>query len=507
MSDAGSMRWNAQVVPPSEADPEQHPAYFRRNQEAPPAAVLVFHGIGEELRFETLSRAASLLLVEAENRRATVESVVIRSVPRDAAANDLEVRAELSWTESNGTKRQVHVYESYWAPLTLGKVTYWETVRFLAASGWNGIRGAFFSGRFGTFQRWLFGQFRTLKVSLGTVPLLATLMLMVGFVAAIIAMAAAAVPGVAKQVGSGDARRDFANAAGFIYHQIAIPLNEIVRFVGSVVANVEGRSEQPSWINHLLFYPDVSREHLGQAVLAFVLWVGLVTLAYWVRNLLTIYAGSLVAYLSPYKDSKFEDLRHQIQQRGLDLASLVYDGHEFPSGWIPRYNEIVILGHSLGSVIAYDTLNAMINKQAAKLHSGVPNPVIERTKALITFGSPLDKTAFLFRAQLKIGRTRLDREGELRETMVSAVQPLITDYPMYRCNPVPPPRRPRWINLWSRMDVISGSLDYYDDPSILPNDPRHVQNQIDRGAWKPIAAHNQYWTTKLLRQSVYSELF
>jgi len=185
----------------------------------------------------------------------------------------------------------------------------------------------------------------------------------------------------------------------------------------------------------------------------------------------------------------------------------VYDGHELPSGWIPRYSEILILGHSLGSVIAYDTLNAMINKQAAKLHSGAPNPVIERTKALITFGSPLDKTAFLFRAQLKIGRTRLDREGELRETMVSAVQPLITDYPMYRFNPSPPPRRPRWINIWSRMDIISGSLDYYDDPSILPNDARHVQNQVDRGAWKPIAAHNQYWTTKLLRQTVYSELF
>src|SRR5215472_17549343 len=95
MRTKNSRKWNAIVEPPSVADHQAHAAYFESNREAPPAAILVFHGVGEEVRFETLSRAASLLLVEAEGRGATGISVAIRSVPKDAACSALEVRAEL----------------------------------------------------------------------------------------------------------------------------------------------------------------------------------------------------------------------------------------------------------------------------------------------------------------------------------------------------------------------------------------------------------------------------
>jgi hypothetical protein len=502
-----AMRWAPTIAPPSLAERETHPAYFKQMQEALPAAVLVFHGIGEEVRFETLSRAASLLLVEAEERGATDISVVIRPVPKDAAVTDLEVRAELAWTETDGTKRNVHVYESYWAPLTVGKVTYWETVCFLAAAGWNGLRGTVFSGKWRTFNRWLFGEFWPLKVTAGTLPLLVVLMGLVGFIALIIAMAADAVAGIAKQIGTGPVRQQWTNVATFIYDQVAVPWNCILQFAGRVVAHLQGNSMQPEWLQSLMFPAGASWAHWIYAVVAFSVWIGLVLLAFWFKGILTQYAGSLVAYLSPYKDSKWEDLRHRIQQRGLDIACLVYEGYKLPSGWIPRYDRILILGHSLGSVIAYDTLNAMINIEAARLPKGAPNPAVERTKGLITFGSPLDKTAFLFRVQLNTGDGRLDSEGELRETMVSAVQPLISDYDSYRFNPAPPPQRPKWINLWSRMDIISGHLDYYDKPTVPQTDPRHVQNMIDPGATKPIAAHNQYWTTKLLRKTAYDELF
>ncbi len=510
MAETNPMRWKATIAPPSKLDPERrelHASYFARLRDVPPAAVIVFHGIGEEVRFETLSRAASLLLVEAEERGATDISVVIRSVPKDDKGTDLEVRAELSWKERNGTQRHVDVYEVYWAPLIAGKITYWETVVFLASSGWNGLRGAFLSGAPGTFQRWLFGAFKTLRVTAGTVPLLVVLMFLVGFVAAIIAMAASAVAGVAKQIGDGATKQSLISAATFIYHQIVTPWNFIVVFIGGLIGRLQGDSSSPGWIDNVQFNPVLSGQHWVQAFFAVAVWASLVAFAYWFKDILTSYAGSLVAYLSPYKDSKFEELRHQIQQRGLDLARLVYDGHSLKSGWIPLYDDIVILGHSLGSVIAYDTLNAMINIEAAKLSPGTHNPAIQRTRSLITFGSPLDKTAFLFRVQLKLGSGRLDEEGELRETMVSAVQPLITDYGLYRFNPVPPPRRPKWINIWSRMDIVSGELDYYDDPGDPPADPRHVQNMIDPQANIPLAAHLQYWTNKLLRHTTYDELF
>jgi hypothetical protein len=504
-------RWNPILVPPSRLEEPAHAAITEaaqvtRTTQDDPTAVLVFHGIGEEVRFETLSRAASLILVEAEERAASGISVVIRSLPKDAAATALEVRAELSWTEADGTERLVHVYEAYWAPLTVGKVTYLETVSFLAASGWNGLRGTVFSGSFGTFQRWLFGQFRSLRITAGTAPLLLLLMTMIGFVAAIIAMAASALAGVAKYAGTGGPSGIF-NAASFIYNQIAIPWNTVMSFAVRQVAHAWGCQHDPVWLDRIVFSTKLSLQFWWQGLAAFILWAALIRAAYFVRFFLVQYAGSVVAYLSPYKDSKFDELRHQIQQVGLDAANLVYNGYKLPSGWIPEYKRVVILGHSLGSVIGYDTLNAMINAEAARNPEGYPDSVVGRTKAFITFGSPLDKTAFLFRVQLKVGGDRLDSQGELRETMVSAVQPLIASYEDYRFNRTRTPPGPKWINIWSRRDVISGHLDYYDDPAVAQADPKHVQNRIDHDAWIPIAAHNQYWTKKLLRATVYDELF
>ena len=48
---------------------------------------------------------------------------------------------------------------------------------------------------------------------------------------------------------------------------------------------------------------------------------------------------------------------------------------------------------SLGSVIAYDALNALLNEDALNQHA---LKVAERTRVLATFGSPLDKIAYVF---------------------------------------------------------------------------------------------------------------
>ena len=372
MSTNRKPNWSFKLEPPSQADHASHPNYFKQNAEAPPTAVLVFHGIGEEVRFETLSRAASLILEEALQRGATIDPVVVRSVPRDSDAKKLEVRSELSWTEVGGTQRQVHVYEAYWAPLTAGKVTYWETMGFLASAGWNGLRGTIFSGERGFFKRWLFGDFWKLEISSGTVPMLVVLIAMMGFVAAIIALAASALAGVLKQIADGGSH-SIENAFNFVYQQVAVPWNGFIHLIAGLAARFHAGAQSTGLMNHLLFNPDLSRQYWAQALFAFLIWAALVCAGFWVRTLLTSYAGSLVAYLSPYKDSKWDELRGKIQQVGLDAGNLIYQGYKLPSGWIPKYDRVVLLGHSLGSVIAYDTLNAMINIEAARNRSGVPN--------------------------------------------------------------------------------------------------------------------------------------
>jgi hypothetical protein len=60
-----------------------------------------------------------------------------------------------------------------------------------------------------------------------------------------------------------------------------------------------------------------------------------------------------------------------------------------------------------------------------------------------------------------------------------------------------------WVNIWSRMDIISGSLDYYDDPAMPPDLPQHVQNIVDPKANIPLKAHVQYWNNELLRKTLY----
>jgi hypothetical protein len=515
-------QWNPTIAPPSVAptpvaDSTKRRAFLTAEDQVqliaedqvpsiPATAVLVFHGIGEEVRFETLSRAASLILKEAKDRGATKFSVEIRPVLKDAAETGLDVRSELNWTESDGTPRQVHVYEAYWAPLTVGKISYTETILFLLASGVNGVRGVFLSGRFGSFRRWLFGEFRDLKTSIGTLPLLAVLMAMIGIFAAIIAWAAYALGVAAKYAASGG-REGMVQAANFVFHQAAAPWNKVVELFGKVLSYFVDFPDGPTFLDSVKFQPVLSREHLWQGIAALALWAAVIYFALRMRSLLTQYAGSVAAYISPYKDSKFEDLRNQIQNVGMDAAQLIYDGHKLPFGRIPEYQKVIILGHSLGSLIAYDTLNAMINLESARQTDGAHNSVVDRTRALITFGSPLDKTAFLFRVQLNVRSNRWDRDGELREAMVCAVQPLITKYEDYRFNPGRSPHGPRWINLWSPMDIISGHLDYYDNPAVIQTETKHVANKIDWEAWIPILAHNQYWTKKLLRKTVYDELF
>ena len=138
-------------------------------------------------------------------------------------------------------------------------------------------------------------------------------------------------------------------------------------------------------------------------------------------------------------------------------------------------------------MLAYDTLNDAINRDTHENGWGQGSAVdgyrvVDRTKLLLTFGSPLDKTAFVFRTQ------KTQREIDVREALAGAQQPLILSYAM---------RRARWINLWSPSDWISGSIGYYDAPQPLPG--QAVCNIENPGSKRPDKAHTEYWSGPLFR--------
>lgn len=213
-------------------------------------------------------------------------------------------------------------------------------------------------------------------------------------------------------------------------------------------------------------------------------WPLLVVVSAFVRRVLVQYVGDVAIYVAPYKLDAFFQLREQIRDCVYKTASAVY-ALQREDGSGPEYDQVLVVGHSLGSVIVYDALNRLVNEDEA---AGRPASIVNRTPLLLTFGSPLDKTAFLFGIQ----RQNTD---EAREALAASVQPLIRGYEF---------RPESWINIHSPWDIISGSLGFYDPPGSY--DPKRVINEVDPDATTLLAAHVEYWSNPKLFQKLYQAL-
>ena len=199
------------------------------------------------------------------------------------------------------------------------------------------------------------------------------------------------------------------------------------------------------------------------------------------------FMGDVVRYLDMDPRSRYYETRQKIINGAVDeLCALMNDD----------YNQIIIAGHSLGSVIAYDALNRIILQiNAGKLEMDNADKI----KGLVTFGSPLDKIAFFFREYIAsekqiqrkiIADMHTFRTRSLLETTVEIEDP----DPFYVFPEV------RWLNFWHAKDLISGKLDLY-DLSEVP--PKHVGTEKKDGTkdgniriddeMKVMTAHGCYW--------------
>ena len=195
-----------------------------------------------------------------------------------------------------------------------------------------------------------------------------------------------------------------------------------------------------------------------------------------VRSFLVQYAGDVAAYVQPQVVDRFFVLRQEIKDTVLKTARAVYAPGE--------YDDIILVGHSLGSVVVYDTLNKLlIDRESA---GGDPQEVASRTRLMLSFGSPLDKTAFIFATQ--------GSGSEAREALAASVQPLIEREEL----------RPRWVNIYSRWDIISGPLDYYDRRDRSNRNP--VANLKDGKASTLLAAHVEYWRNPMIFEKIIESL-
>lgn len=250
-------------------------------------------------------------------------------------------------------------------------------------------------------------------------------------------------------------------------------------------------------------------EALRPAARSLVAWGLVAGVAVLVGIALKQYVGDVAAYVSAHKLDRFSHLRRDIDAAVKEVADAVY-GMRTPDGKRLAYDRVLLVSHSLGSVVTYNTLNALLlddqhaaaeppsswrtalrrsPRRAGSRASDHPRRVAERTRLLLTFGSPLDRTAFIFATR------RAQRGAGL--AMSSFVQPLLAD-PAVRAQ-IP------WVNVHSRADIISSELTYYH----LPGDagPGSVMNVEDVAATTPLAAHVEYWRNREAWSHVVRTLF
>jgi len=228
-----------------------------------------------------------------------------------------------------------------------------------------------------------------------------------------------------------------------------------------------------------------------------IAWPLVVVGSAFIRTVLVQFIGDVAIYVMPYKLDAFNDLRKEIKDKVYKVAHAVYSLRDPSNERV--YDHVIVLGHSLGSVIAYDALNRLIHEDRAADATEALH-VVARTPLFLTFGSPLDKTAFIFGAQGH-GTT------EAREALAASVQPLIQHYDY---------RPDKWINIYSPWDIISGYLDLYDLPlqkdsttavqEADPNAKKRVCNRSDPEATTLLMAHTEYWNNHLLVETLYGAL-
>ena len=184
--------------------------------------------------------------------------------------------------------------------------------------------------------------------------------------------------------------------------------------------------------------------------------------------------GDVTIYTSTDRKAEFYEIRQEILDGAVEHVEWLMGS--------PDYDRIVLVGHSLGSVIAYDALNRINNRMNVKL---TDRKLSVKLTGLATFGSPLDKIAFFFRERAKanqlVRRQMLDHyhgfkskgahlgEDEIA-TIANEIAPLLDDHM-------------RWWNFWDPKDPVAGHLDFYAVDQNIKMDLRLGRHKAHSGYW------------------------
>lgn len=499
-------------------------------------ALLVIHGIGQQDPFEALDSFTRGFVDYFRTQFArTGQANAIREIRpvRFNHGNWTEVALRLRFKKpaTNQGLQELHLHEYYWAPHTQGRVTYRAVLGWLIRTGLTPLRylsqnlqaeWAASGGKLASVGA-VFAR-ETLRIAFLYLPVL----LLTGY----LIYALATLPDLAGALGPlltawkeemqklplvmvalavtvalvlawfmlGTAWRLSFRRGMSIQREVEITWFLQAGFWALVfllvavwVATAFGpigliqtlMAKFSSWASTRAFLR-VSVWPVGKAILI----VGVVL---YLRKILVEYIGDIAVYVTTDEKAEHYKARSQILKESTEALRRLLASTE-------EYDQVIIAGHSLGSAIAYDTINRLLNEAWAL--RGLPGPAspptreqLERLRGLVTFGSPLDKIYYFFRRQV-------DEDQAIRAQTLSFIHSFrrgksYRQYGSYAMTFGPPgtpegdasshptlSKEFRWLNIWARMDPVSGFLDHY---VIDPND------QLSRPYLLWGAAHVAYW--------------
>jgi hypothetical protein len=475
-------------------------------------AILVIHGIGEQNPYETVDQFARGFARHFQAYKPKLEPERIRHDGWTEVAVHLDFGDRPT---SRGLKR-LSLFEFYWAPYTEGKVSDRAVLWWLLRTALTPLR--YLADNLQVLRDARYGHSRGDVVSLflREVARMALLYVPVGlFVALIFFLLGRGTPGLATwAAGLPSAVAGLpiswwdgavaicwivaATLAWFIIRELwqwvrrATPATD--RFAEWVwlclaLSFLAGFGALGWWIARTSSFSLADYRALVPQHTAWLL-AGVVV-ALLLRRVLVGYLGDIVVYLTADEKAANYQARSQILHGSTKALELLLTRAR------SDFDQVIVAGHSLGSVIAYDTINALLSKVWARSDGDPATPVplsrqdLTKLCGLVTFGSPLDKVYYFFREHVPSdqavraqilsflhsfrrgysGRDYGDFRLTYPDTEPSAFPTLAPDF--------------RWLNVWAPLDPVSGPLHFY---RLEPGDRER------RWYWLWGAAHLAYWS-------------
>lgn len=498
--------------------------------------ILVIHGIGEQNPYETLDSFARGLV--RFFKTSCGGTTVLE--PREIAHKDwteVAMRIEVTPVALGQQPSSFDVHEYYWAPLTEEQISLKQTLLWLLRTDLSPLR--YFSdnlqemlgtGRRGSEQgksagtgavareresksarlAWLFWR-ELRRVFLVFVPVAVLLVALMVWLGTFSPSAVAEAFKPLRVLSQGEpwwgraaVSLGYVLAAVMLYLVLQSVLDWMRRrasiqkvaqtgwLLGTVAIVVPFFLGISAWIERV-YQIDMSPVWAAVTRKHFLYGLGALVAAAVVSNFLVKFMGDVAVYVNADAKAKSYVARSAILDGATKALTQLLTSDD--------YDNVVLVGHSLGSVIAYDTINEIITAVSAQSNPGEEREVslsyaqLKKLTGLVTFGSPLDKIYYFFREHVAPDQAIRGQILSMLHSFRKA--PSGRKYGDFKFTYTRPRlEQLRWLNAWSPLDPVSARLHFYD-----------VDVQKWFWYWRPVLAHLSYWDDPRFYRFIARELF